>query len=472
MRGVAKNDETPFGNLAILLSKKKLFSGNEGSSTTKIGVPSQPLVLFIFDFDWRTMAHKLCFLIGCLLVLNGVFSHSFAVERRKAQFSNQPGYAILPAPYNLPGIGSGLAIAGTFTNIYGSYTDVFALILLGDVEGYGGGVTDLHLIPENLFVDFTAQQLSKVTAQSYSQRGMKSDKDDFVVIESDDVFFAGGRLTLSFLERQLEFFGVSYSSSLTLSKIRDQEGKIILEAESPERQTSESYGGGVVLDWTDDKVSPRKGFRLNVSRTTSPPANEKSPNFFVDDYNATFYIPVGKISTWVFNYFISNAIVARQGLTNRDELSLELGLNCQSIPAGTARNECWQTVDNRQAANRYGSSVSLGGRSRLRSFPQGRYTGAHTAFYGTEFRWNLTEESTPYDLILIKDIRTAVQLAIFYEEGSIADKPQDLWVEKRNSAGLGLRLVTGSGLVYRADYAVGNEGGNFTLILNYPWETF
>jgi hypothetical protein len=32
-----------------------------------------------------------------------------------------------------------------------------------------------------------------------------------------------------------------------------------------------------------------------------------------------------------------------------------------------------------------------------------------------------------------------------------------------------MRIVTGSGIVYRIDYATGDEGGETTMIINYPW---
>ncbi len=81
--------------------------------------------------------------------------------------------------------------------------------------------------------------------------------------------------------------------------------------------------------------------------------------------------------------------------------------------------------------------VALGGSSRLRSYAGGRFSGAHTEFYGYEFRWNLTDENTPFDLYFIKDFRTGFQLAFFYETGTVAEQREDLWTKSRNSTGLG-----------------------------------
>jgi hypothetical protein len=93
-------------------------------------------------------------------------------------------------------------------------------------------------------------------------------------------------------------------------------------------------------------------------------------------------------------------------------------------------------------------------------------------FYGTEVRWTLTEEATPFDIFIAKDVRTALQVALFYEMGSVADKRQDLGDLYRSSYGAGFRMVTASGIVLRADVATGREGIETTIIVGYPWESF
>jgi hemolysin activation/secretion protein len=98
-----------------------------------------------------------------------------------------------------------------------------------------------------------------------------------------------------------------------------------------------------------------------------------------------------------------------------------------------------------------------------------RYRGAHTRFFGTEFRWNLTDEKTPFNLWFLKDIRTSFQIAFFYEIGSIADHEEDLFEETRHSTGVGLRAVMASGIVFRIDVATGEEGSEFVIFFDYPW---
>ena len=122
--------------------------------------------------------------------------------------------------------------------------------------------------------------------------------------------------------------------------------------------------------------------------------------------------------------------------------------------------------------NSNNSGGILGGTERLRSYVGGRYSGAHVESRGAEFRWNLSDEKTAFDWYFIKDIRTGFQLAFFYEEGTVANKATELWQEKRTSAGIGTRVVTSSGFVYRLDFATGQEGGSTIVIFDYPWGTF
>jgi len=89
---------------------------------------------------------------------------------------------------------------------------------------------------------------------------------------------------------------------------------------------------------------------------------------------------------------------------------------------------------------------------------------------GLEFRWNMTEESTPFDYLIWKDVRTGIQYAFFAELGTVSELNNDLWKETRYSVGTGVRLITGSGGVYRADIATGDEGAELIIIFDYPWQ--
>jgi len=395
------------------------------------------------------------------------------VDRRKSQFMNDQGYYVFPMPYSIPGVGMGVGVLGIGMNLGGTYTDLFGFALAGELPGGGIGISDIHIIPKTLILDVTAIQFGKSTITNYQQRGMETDKHDFAYLQFNNYGFAGGRLTSTFFDRRFEIYGGSYKISSELDKILDQNNVTIQEVEGSPKWRTSVYGFGVRGDLTDDYYDPRKGFRLDVSRWWSPPARSSDPDYYRIEYNAAVYFPLGKRSTWVFNYFRSDAHVDRQGITNPSVIEKEQGLNCGD-PTLTPqeKRDCDSSINNIVAANTYGTATGLGGTSHLRSYPDNRFSGAHTVFYGTEIRWTLTEEARPFDIFIAKDIRTVLQVALFYEMGSVADRREDLGNIYRSSYGAGFRMVTASGIVFRADVASGKEGIETTIIIGYPWESF
>ena len=102
----------------------------------------------------------------------------------------------------------------------------------------------------------------------------------------------------------------------------------------------------------------------------------------------------------------------------------------------------------------------------------GRYYAAHTLAAGTELRWNLTEEFTPFNIFVASGVRTGVQVAFFAEGGTVADLVEDLDKDWRYSYGTGVRFILASGFVVRLDLATGDEGMQPNLIFQYPWSVF
>lgn len=391
-------------------------------------------------------------------------------ERRKDQFSSSPGYAVFPYPYSLPGVGSGIGLVGGSMNISDAYTDAYGILLGGEVKGLAGGIADLHIIPQRLILDVGYSDISKVQFMSYSGRGMDTDKDDFRLLDLSDTVYYGGRLTATFYDRRFELYGGWYKGASQLDSIRDKDGNIIVDAQDAVREQIKTTLIGTRLDLTDDYADPRSGLRLNITRFSTPPS-DSGPDFYVMDYSMAAYLPIGRYSTWAFNFLRSDATVRHKGETNPVNLQAQQGINC-SDPSLTAQQQqfCIEVINNTIANNTYGTATSLGGFSYLRSYPQGRYSGAHTQFYGTEFRWNLTDESTPFDLFIMKDIRTAMQVATFFEIASTADSRSEVGDTWRESYGVGVRMVTASGVVFRADFAYGHEGFEPQIFIGYPWE--
>jgi hypothetical protein len=395
---------------------------------------------------------------------------SWVPDRRKPQFETTFGYALFPYPYSLPGIGAGVGIVGGAMNIESSPVDAYAMIFGGEVEGLAAGMADLHIIPRTLILDLGYSGVTAAGLQSYSQRGMSTDKNDFRTIELGDMTYYGSRLTATFLDRRFELYSAYYQGSSQLKSIRDRDGNLLIAAQNAQVERGHVNLFGTRFDLTDDYQDPRRGIRLDVGRTLTPP-RDSGPDFYVQDYNASGYIPIGRRSTWVVNYLRSDAHVKRKGETDPAIIAQVQGLNCGD-PSLTPQNRqfCTDFIDNAVANNTYGTATSLGGFSRLRSYPNMRYKGAHTIFYGTEIRWNLTDESTPYDIFVMRDVRTSWQIALFYEAGTTADIRSELGDLWRSSTGLGVRMVTASGVVFRADVATGREGVSPSIFIGYPWE--
>jgi hypothetical protein len=395
--------------------------------------------------------------------------YKLIANRRKEQFTKDSGYALFPYPYSLPGIGKGIGLVGGMMNIADTYTDAYGILFTGEVKGASFGVADIHIIPKTLILDVGFGTVSEATIQSYSQRGMNTDKNDYRLIEMVDMEYYGGRVTATFLERRFEVYGAMYEGGGKLKSIRDKDGNVIIEAGNPSRERGRTAIVGTRIDLTDDYGDPRKGIRFDMTRSMSPPS-DSGPDYYVMDYNTTGYIPLGRRSTWAFNYFRSDAVVRKQGETDRTKIEDRLDWHCSTITDPEQQRFCNEVIDNTIANNIYGTATSLGGFSRLRSYSQGRYKGAHTLFYGTEIRWNLTDERTPFDIFIMKDVRTSVQIALFYENGSTSDVRSELGDIMRDSYGFGLRVVTASGVVFRGDFAFGREGFEPEIFIGYPWE--
>ncbi|MDD5302917.1 MAG: hypothetical protein PHS14_07370 [Elusimicrobia bacterium] len=390
-------------------------------------------------------------------------------DRRRSQFLNDPGYALVPYVYNLPGIGLGYGILGALTNVRGSYTDISATAFMGDANGQALGIDGIHLLDRRLILDVGGARLSRTTIQSYTQRGMSSGKNDYTLADFGDSYFLGSRLTATFLDRRAEGYVGCYGGSARLDSLRERDGAVITSARTAPRYDFTVGILGARLDLTDDYIDPRRGLRLEPSVWRTP-RRSSGPDFYFTDFSATAYLPVGRRSTWAFNYFRSDAYVMSPGQTDPGELGRELGLDCAAVADAARRAECLRYLDTRAAENAHGSATGLGGYQRLRSYPEHRYRGAHAEFFGTELRWNLTDEFKPFNIYVLKDIRTAVQIALFYEAGSVADAAGALWAAARQSYGAGLRIVTASGLVYRLDLATGDEGFQPSVFFQYPWE--
>lgn len=394
---------------------------------------------------------------------------SWYPERRRTQFQRTPGYIAIPFLFNLPGVGFGYGVLGAATNIYESCTDVSAMVFTGEVDGAAAAVDSVHILPERLIFDAGGVFLRKAAVEVYGDRSMSSGKDDFSIAEFKDTYYAGTRLTATFLDRRAEGYAGFYQGSTKLKSVRDNEGELVVEARGSARETVNTYVLGARADFTDDYMDPRRGVRLDASAWYTPPEAD-GPDYVKLDANFTGYVPIGGHSTMVFNYFRSDALVLAEGETDPARIAEEQGLDCSSLSSPADRKKCEDFIAFTVAENKYGSASMLGGNQRLRGYKEGRFRAAHSQSLGAEMRLNLTDENTPFDIYVIKDIRTAVQVALFYELGTVSDQESRIWSSSRSSYGGGFRIVTASGVVYRVDLGFGGEGVQPSVFFQYPWE--
>jgi len=392
-----------------------------------------------------------------------------ALERRKAQFLSEPAYLYFPLPYRIPGIGEGFFVTAFGSNVADTYTDLYAVGITGDAVGAIVGVSEWHLIHERLFVDFEVDYITSAAVNQYKRRGMESRKNDFDIIEVRDVVSTYAQATWTLMERRLEFRAEVFDQRVDAIAVRDPQGELIGELSPADRFYTRNRELGVLWDDTDDRLDPRVGYRMGLDVAYSPPQASEEPRYYVVDTALTGYIPVGRLSTLGLHLFRSDAVVVSEGDTDPASVRADLGLFCGSPPDPVCEQSAADIVRNTVAANKYGTATPLGGLERLRAYPDGRFQGAHTLFLSAEFRWNLTEEFTPFDYFVWKDVRTGVQVAFFTEMGSVADTVGELGRHWRSATGVGGRLVSGSGVVYRADVAAGQEGTETSIFINYPW---
>jgi len=414
--------------------------------------------------------HRLIFLSVLLTYTNLCFSYEWIPERRKDQNPTQPAHLIVPLPYSKPGIGEGIVLMGTVSNIKNTTADITGLFVGGDAKGSIINGSEVPLFSDILFLDFYLQDIDRAAVNNYTVRGINNTKEnDFTVLDLSVAKEVSLEFNLTFYDRRLNLYYSYQDSEYQIDAIRNHNGELISTLGKPFINSETRDDFRVSIDLTDDYLDPRKGLRFDIAYHDHKAKNENEANFYTLDYNILGYIPVNKTDTLVLNYYQSDAHVHRQGNTDPASVRAELDTNCE--PTDT---ECLTTeqelVDNFISARTHGSSTALGGDLRVRSFPQGRYQGAHTAFIGAEYRWNISQEAKPFDYFIWKDVRTGLQVAFFAEIGTVSESSSQLWNESRQTLGAGFRLVAASGAVYRADVATGKEGTEIIIIFDYPWE--
>jgi len=393
-------------------------------------------------------------------------------DRRRDQYGKDFAYYVYPIPGEIPGVGTAFGVGASVLNIGGNDADVTAYALRGDFDATGITLLDLHLIKQRLVFDVGYNDYL-VSAKQY-ERGIDSPGDDFILPTVTGRYLLA-QMTLTYDQRRYEYYYRVLRGENRLLKILDKD---LNEFESFDDDTHGQRGQviGLSFDFTDDRLDPRRGFRFEAAAKLPNSGDEENSEFYTLDFNFTQYFPLRKWDTLVFNLFHSQSHVTKEAETDFNKLQQSIGLDCQNEPAGADREQCLQTeaqfINQRISANKYGFAASLGGTQRLRSYDNYRFYAGNAFFYGLEYRWNLTDEYTPFNIYVAKGVRTGMQLAFFVEQGSVSDRQSKLFDEMRTSYGVGFRLIL-SGVIVRLDFARGDDGKSARQIfITYPFSMF
>lgn len=401
-----------------------------------------------------------------LLTLFSSAGYAGVVERRKDQFGRDFAYYLYPIVGEIPGLGKAAGFGASVLNLGEGDTDFTGYYVRGDFKATGAALLDYHVLPQRLIFDIGYNDYL-VAPVSYN-RGIASDPLD-VIHPKVEGSYVLGQMTLTFDQRRYEMFVRLLSGRDRLIGVLDKNGQAFANVDTSWKNGDTVSVGGS-LDLTDDRLDPRRGVRFELaSRLPNNYGGPDASQYYVNDYNLTGYLPVREWDTLVFNVFHSHAYVTREGLTDYTLLQQRYGLNCGTDPVCVSAET--KLLSGMQANNRHGTASPLGGTQRLRSYDNYRFYAGQALSYGVEYRWNLTDERTPFNIYVAKGVRTGIQLAAFVERGMVADRFSDLFKDGRNSYGVGARLVL-SGVVIRFDLARGNEGTQSQLFITYPWSMF
>ena len=423
-----------------------------------------------------SISKLLILLTGMLLVQQSVFG--FLPERRKTTGDDEFGWLVAPTPIIMNGIGTALPVLGLFSNIWEG-ADLLSMQTLpgGDFEIQLAFVNQFpvfnkYFVPalsRNVLIQAGSMK-GKFPIKAYS-RGIDSDKEDYTL---PLIAQEGTMRSLRFYFDEQRYH-LNYNWSLFTSsteKIFDNEGNEFQNIDTSERSSERvSYGGS--LDFTDDKTDPRVGINFGIKRNVPGNTDKERSDYYVTDYSLTGYIPMFGDDTLVLNFFRSSATVTREGITDEATLRTTMSLDCGPPIAHPLYYACYaaetKRINERIAQNKYGTATGLGGGNRLQAFDANRFSAGHMNYRAIEYRFNFSSKEAPVNWYVLGGLKTIFQLAFFAEQGTVSDHLDELNSNIKSSYGIGFRTII-SGIVYRLDVAMGEEGIKPTIFFFYPMD--
>ena len=409
------------------------------------------IFVLLFLFCWSSTASAILF------------------ERRKT-FESEISWFVYPVVGSIPGVQDFYGLGGTVSGIGGSESDITAISLRGKAEYFDDdfqidilSIFDIPLFTEHLTFTWFSTKIRNA-GWPEGERGIDSDPDSMYYLLASNVDASGGEISVNVLENQLEFYYAYSDASVKPYGLVDPNGTFYNAQNAEIIENPRGYRYGLYLDDTDNRRDPRIGYRFQYEKWGQPSSRAGNSEYFQEDYNLSGYIPVlaeGK-GVLVLNQFFGSSTVIKKGTVDQ---SLYVCNN-------TLKPGCQALLDElyaRQVAEaENGKATSLGGTNRLRGYSTNRFYDSYTNFRGAEFRWYVHEVQEAFNFILEKGTFAGLQLAFFYEQGTVSPDKASLWKNMRSSYGAGTRFIFNT-IIVRIDRGFGKEGGETTFFVGYPF---
>ncbi|MBC8220514.1 MAG: BamA/TamA family outer membrane protein [Proteobacteria bacterium] len=409
------------------------------------------LFALLFLFCWSSTASAILF------------------ERRKT-FESELSWFVYPVVGSIPGVQDFYGLGGTVSGIGGSESDITAISLRGKAEYFDDdfqidifSIFDIPLFTNHLTFTWFSTKIRNA-GWPEGERGIDSDPDSMYYLLASNVDASGGELSVNVLENQLEFYYAYSDASVKPYGLVDPNGTFYNTQNAGIIESPRGYRFGLYLDDTDNRRDPRIGYRFQYEKWGQPSTRSGNSEYFQEDYNLSGYIPVlaeGK-GVLVLNQFFGSSTVIKKGTIDQSQFVCDnvLKPGCQAI-----LDELYA----RQVAEaENGKATSLGGTNRLRGYSTNRFYDSYTNFRGAEFRWYVHEVQEAFNFILEKGTFAGLQLAFFYEQGTVSPDKASLWKNMRSSYGAGTRFIFNT-IIVRIDRGFGKEGGETTFFVGYPF---
>jgi len=409
------------------------------------------LFVLLFLFIWSSSTQALLF------------------ERRKT-FDSEIAWFIYPVVGSIPGVQDFYGLGGTVSGIGGSESDITAISLRGKAEYFDDdfqidilSIFDIPLFTERLTFTWFSTKIRNA-AWPEGQRGIDSDPDSMYYLLASKVEASGGELSANIFDNQLEaYYGYTYAAVKPYGLV-DPNGTFSNAQNAGIIESPRGYRYGLYLDDTDNRRDPRIGYRFQYEKWGQPSSREGNSEYYQEDFNLSGYIPVlsENKGVLVLNQFFGSSTVLKKGTVDQSQFVCDNTVKpgCQAI-----LNELYAR---RVAEAENGKATSLGGTNRLRGYRTNRFYDSYTNFRGVEFRWYVHEVQKAFNYILEKGTFAGLQLALFYEEGTVSPDKGNLWKNMRTSYGAGTRFIFNT-IIVRIDRGFGEEGGQTTFFVGYPF---